>query len=189
MAQSQEGQRIRKRLTGHRPRRLRPAPARAGPLGVRFQLENTAHAIPSGAPIATAPSVTISDPKIMGNIPQVPAAKLSAGNQTLPVKKLKPASAKNGIPWLKTKTIIKKIAKIDEIAHNSKIHLMKRSPTALVLVLRSVRTSILDVIHRSFAKKRRGGDVCLTLSLSLSLLLSLLLPLLCMSAGRNLVRR
>jgi hypothetical protein len=89
----------------------------------------------------------------------VPAAKLSAGNQTLPVKKLNPASAKNGTPWLKTKTIIKKIAKIDEIAHNSKIHWMKRSPTALVLVLRRLPTSMFDVITTTQLQKKGGGDV------------------------------
>jgi hypothetical protein len=76
----------------------------------------------------------------------VPAAKLSVGNQTLPVRKLNPASAKKGTPWLKTKMIIKKIAKIDEIAHNSRIPWMKRSPTTLVLVLRRVRTPMLAVL-------------------------------------------
>jgi hypothetical protein len=93
-----------------------------------------------------APTVTISDPTIMGSIPHVPAAKLSAGNQTLPVKKPKPASAKKGTPWLKTKTIIKKMAKIEEIAHTSKSHWIKRSPTTLDLVLRRVPTSMLAVI-------------------------------------------
>jgi hypothetical protein len=82
---------------------------------------------------------------MMGNIPHVPAAKLSAGSQTLVVKKLEPASAKKGTPWLKTKTIIKKIAKIEEIAHTSKINWMKRSRTSRVLDLRSVCTALLDV--------------------------------------------
>jgi hypothetical protein len=126
--------------------------------GGAISAKNTAHAIPSGAPIATAPNVTISDPRIMGNIPHVPAAKLSAGSQTLPVKKGKPASAKKGTPWLKTKTIIKKIAKIDEIAHTSKINWMKRSLASLVLDLRSARTGVLDVAYDSFAEKKRGGD-------------------------------
>ena len=96
---------------------------------------------------------------MIGNIPHVPAAKLSAGSQTLLVKKLNPASAKKGTPWLKTKTIIKKIAKIDEIAHTSKIPWMKRSPTTLVLVLRSVCTALLDVITITPLLKKGGGDI------------------------------
>jgi hypothetical protein len=108
----------------------------------------------------------------MGNIPHVPAAKLSAGNQTFPVKKLKPASPKKGTPWLKTKTIIKKIAKIDEIAHTSKINWMKRSPAALVPDLRSVRTAVLDVARHSFAKKKGGRGYLEVMLLLLSLLSS-----------------
>jgi hypothetical protein len=105
-----------------------------------------------------APNVTISDPRIIGNIPHVPAAKLSAGSQTLVVKKLKPDSAKKGTPWLKTKMIIKKIAKIEEIAHNSKSNWMKRSAASLVLDLRSVCTALLDVTTITPLLKM-GGDI------------------------------
>jgi hypothetical protein len=93
---------------------------------------------------------------MIGSIPHVPAAKLSVGSQTLPVKKLNPASAKNGTPWLKTNTIIKKIAKTDEIAHNSRIHWMKRSPKTLLLVLRRLPTSMLDVITTTQLQKKEG---------------------------------
>jgi hypothetical protein len=106
-----------------------------------------------------APNVTISDPRMMGNIPHAPAAKLSVGNQTLPVKKLGPASARNGTPWLKTKTIIKKIAKIEEIAHKSKIIWMRRSPISLAFDLRSVRTAMSGVVTTTPLLKKGGGDV------------------------------
>jgi hypothetical protein len=105
----------------------------------------------------------------MGNTPHVPAAKLSAGNQTLFVKKLEPASAKKGTPWLKTKTIIKKIAKIEEIAHTSKINWMKRSPASRVPDLRSVRTALLNVTTITPLLRRGRGYLVVRLSL-LSLL-------------------
>jgi hypothetical protein len=101
--------------------------------------------------------VTISEPRMMGNIPHAPAAKLSVGNQTLPVKKLEPASARKGTPWLKTNTIIKKIAKIAEIAHSSRIICMRRSPMPLALDLRRERSAMSDVAYHSFVKKRGRG--------------------------------
>jgi len=48
---------------------------------------------------------------------------------------------------------------MEEIAHNSKINWMKRSPASLVLDLRSVCTALSDVTTITPLLKKGGGDI------------------------------
>jgi hypothetical protein len=100
--------------------------------GGAISAKKIAHARPRGPPIAIAPTVTMSDPTMIGNIPHAPLARLSVGTHLLVVRKLGPTSIRKGTPLLKTKTMIKKIAQTVEIAHNSKISWMKRPLISLV---------------------------------------------------------
>lgn len=93
---------------------------------------------------------------MIGNIPHAPLARLSVGTHVLVVRKLGPTSIRKGTPLVKTKMMIKKMAKTVEIAQSSKISWMKRSFASLVLDRSIVLSSSFGVMSTPSVKKRKG---------------------------------
>jgi len=82
-------------------------------------VKNIAQQIPIGTPRSAAPSVTVTEPIIIGNIPNSPCP----GDQDIPnIKLINPTSAMIGKPLTMIKIVISASADIDENASAKNIY-------------------------------------------------------------------